>query len=58
MKIIKNFNNSKKKLKNKFNIDNYYFNGDHFELINYLTFLEVYGELVLKSKNRLGSSVG
>jgi maltooligosyltrehalose synthase len=48
--IIKNFNNSKKKIKNRFNTDNYKLNFKKLDLINYLKFFEVYGEFVLKSK--------
>ena len=48
--VIKNVTNSAKKLKHHFNIDNYYLNLDKHQLTNYLSFLEVYGEFVLKSK--------
>ena len=48
--IIKNFNNSSKKIKNRFNTDNYKLNFKKLDLINYLKFFEVYGEFVLKSK--------
>ena len=48
--VIKNMTNSTKKLKQHFNIDNYYLNLEKHQLTNYLSFLEVYGEFVLKSK--------
>ena len=48
--IIKNFNNSKKKIKNRLNTDNYKLNFKKLDLTNYLEFFEVYGEFVLKSK--------
>ena len=48
--VIKNYSNSKKKIKNKFDIDNYYLDFNKSNLSDYLKFLEVYGELSLKSK--------
>lgn len=48
--IIKNFNNSKINLKHKFNINNYFLDYKKFNLIDYLNLLEIYGELILKSK--------
>ena len=48
--IIKNINNSKINLKNKFNINNYFLDYKTFNLIDYLNFLEISGELILKSK--------
>lgn len=49
--LIKNIKNSKKKIKNKFNVDNYQLNLSEVKLNNYLSIFEAYGEFILKSKN-------
>ena len=48
--LIKNSKNSKKKIKNKFNVDNYHLNLNEVKLNNYLSVFEAYGEFVLNSK--------
>ena len=50
IKIISNVKFEKKKIKNKFNVDNYYLNNNTNNLINYLKIFETYGEFILKSK--------
>lgn len=56
--VIKNTTNSKKKLKNVFNVDNYSLDFNELKLIDYLNFFEIYGEFVINSKVCLDSSVG
>lgn len=48
--IVNNYNNSRKKLQNKFNVDNYHLNLSKSNFITYLTVFGMYGEVALKLK--------
>ena len=57
IELIFNKKESLKKIKNTFNVDNYFLENDKYDLKNYLKILNLYGTLVLMKKS-LDSSVG